>query len=348
MGSRQNNSGKILFAAAAAKWLRQRLQRQPDWFLLCDTHTRQHCLPLFEATFGAVPDRHLLVMPAGEAHKQLSTAEALWRQLQQANAKRDSLLLNLGGGVVCDMGGFVAATWKRGIPFIHLPTSLMAQSDAAIGGKCALNFGGIKNQIGLFRQPEAVCIAPAFLQTLPPEELHAGFAEMLKHGIIADADHFRTLQQTDSRTPPSTALIRRSIAIKKSFVRQDAEDRNLRKALNFGHSIGHLLEALSEGALSHGVAVAHGMRAEAQIARNKGLLPAGDWEEIAQCIQQHYGASPAVRCSCETMERLLAADKKCDAGSLNFSLPTAIGQVVTNCSVNFGEVWEVLQPDSRP
>ena len=333
----------ILFQADAEAWLRQRLQRQPDWFLLCDTHTRQHCLPLFEATFGAVPDTHLLVMPAGERHKQLPAAEALWRQLQQANAKRDSLLLNLGGGVVCDMGGFVAATWKRGLPFIHIPTSLMAQTDAAIGGKCALNFGGIKNQIGLFRQPEAVCIAPAFLQTLPPEELHAGFAEMLKHGLIADADHFRTLRQTDSRTPPDTAQIRRSIAIKMAFVRRDAEERNARKALNFGHSIGHLLEALAEGRLSHGEAVAHGMRAEAQIARNKGLLPADDWEVIEQCIQQHYGDSPAVRCSRETMERLLAADKKCDATSLNFSLPTAIGQVRTNCPVSFDEVWETLR-----
>ena len=332
----------IFFQAEAVAWLRHRMQLQPDWFLLCDTNTRLHCLPLFETLFGTVPNSRLIVMPAGEVHKQLETAEAIWRQLQLSGARRDSLLMNLGGGVVCDLGGFAAATWKRGIPFIHIPTSLMAQTDAAIGGKCALNFGGIKNQIGLIRQPEAVCILPDFLKSLPQQEIHAGFAEMLKHGIIADADLFRTLRQEDSRIPPDIVQIRRSVEIKMSFVRQDEEDRDVRKALNFGHSVGHLLEALAGGSLSHGKAVAYGMRAEANIAWRQGLLNTSDWEEITQCIQQHYGDTPAITCSRKELVRLLSADKKSDAASLNFSLPTAIGQVRTNCPVSFDEVWVTL------
>lgn len=333
----------IYFAGEAEQWLRRRLENNPDRFLLCDTNTRLHCLPLFEKIFGKTAPGHLIVIPAGEAHKQLETAEEIWRQLQLSGARRDSLLMNLGGGVVCDLGGFVAATWKRGIPFIHIPTTLMAQTDAAIGGKCALNLGGIKNQIGLIRQPEAVCILPDFLKSLPQQEIHAGYAEMLKHGIIADAGLFRTLRQGDSRIPPDTALIRRSVEIKMSFVRQDTDDNNIRKALNFGHSVGHLIEAISEGRLGHGEAVAQGMRAETLIAYNQGIISKNDFLEIESALHLIYGDFPKLSCSREEIGKLLAADKKCDSRSLNFSLPECIGKVRIDCPVSTEEVWNALR-----
>ncbi len=342
MNSLNSNNG-IYFAEEAEQWLRKRLDNNPDRFMLCDTNTQLHCLPIFEKRFGKTAPGHLIVIPAGEAHKQLETAEEIWRQLQLSGARRDSLLMNLGGGVVCDIGGFVAATWKRGIPFIHIPTTLMAQTDAAIGGKCALNLGGIKNQIGLIRQPEAVCILPDFLKSLPQQEIHAGYAEMLKHGIIADAGLFRTLRQTDSLVPPDTALIRRSVGIKMDFVQQDTEDRNVRKALNFGHSIGHLLEALSDGRLSHGEAVAQGMRAETLIAYNQGIISKNDFLEIESALHLIYGDFPKLACSREEIGKLLAADKKCDSLSNNFSLPECIGKVRTDCPVSTEEVWNALR-----
>ena len=350
MSIQNNNTENIRFEKEAESWLRNRLQEHPDFFLLCDSNTRQHCLPLFVQRYGEPAPGHLLVMPAGESSKSIETATMLWRQLQQAGATRESLLLNLGGGVVCDMGGFVAATWKRGIPFIHIPTSLMAQADAAIGGKCALDFGSAKNQIGLICDPEAVCIFHDFLTTLTKRELRSGFAEMLKHGIIADAAYFRALQQAEPDCPPAPELLRRSVEIKCGFVREDHEDKGIRKALNFGHSIGHILEALSGGALSHGEAVAHGIRAEAYIAWKRGLLDEKSHMEIAGTMQQRYGDFPDLEFTRLQMERLLAADKKNDGRSTNFSLPERIGRVRINCAVSTEEAWaavRAMKPENR-
>ncbi|MBO4282662.1 MAG: 3-dehydroquinate synthase [Bacteroidales bacterium] len=333
----------ILFEKEARRFLCNLRQQFPDIWLLCDTHTRQYCLPAFEQLFGETDPERLLCMPAGENAKSIATAVALWTQLKKHNARRDSLLLNLGGGVVCDTGAFVAATWKRGMPFIHIPTTLMAQADAAIGGKCALNFENAKNQIGLFRPAEAVCILPEWLRTLPPEELRSGYAEMLKHGILADAEHFRELCKTAADTPPSMEQLRRTISIKLRFAAPDREERRLRKALNFGHSIGHVLEALSQGGLRHGEAVAQGMRAEALIARKTGLLPAADFEEINRKLRRLYGPFPRLSCSDAQALELLAADKKRDASSGNFSLPSGIGSVRVNQNVPAALVLQALR-----
>lgn len=323
----------VYFALDAIAFLRENVQKRPDFFLLCDHHTQRHCLPFFEEKIGKVPSEHLLVMPAGESHKDIRTAQRLWQQLQDAEARRDSLLLNLGGGVVCDMGGFIASTWKRGMPFIHIPTSLMAQTDAAIGGKNAIDFGGVKNQIGLFQPAKAVCICPEWLDTLPEKELKSGFAEMLKHGILADADYFRELSGLrnfkELRKHPE--WIRRSVDIKSAFVKKDFEEKKERKALNFGHSMGHALEAMSRGRLTHGEAVAFGMRMEARIAWEKGMLSEANFREIEQVLQQFYGDLPVTDTESETFRKLLAADKKRDAKGNCFSLPTRIGRVVCDC-----------------
>lgn len=334
----------IFFEEDAWRFLRRIRQQYTDIWLLCDAHTQTCCLPAFERQFGDIAPGRLLVMPAGENAKTITTAIQLWAQLQKGNARRDSMLLNLGGGVACDMGAFVASTWKRGIPFIHIPTSLMAQADAAIGGKCALDSEGVKNQIGLFRLPVAVCILHEWLHTLPPEEIRSGYAEMLKHGILADANYFRELcGNTETGTLPTTEQIRRSVHLKLQFAAPDPEDRGLRKALNFGHSIGHVLEALFGGRLRHGEAVAQGMRAEAHIAWELGLLPTADYGEINRELQQRYGAFPLLDCSEAELLTLLSADKKNDAASANFSLPTAIGKIRTNQAVPSATVWETLR-----
>ena len=317
----------ICFEEEAAEKLQQILSEHSDVYVLCDAHTRKHCLPRLEKHFGKISPQ-LLTIPAGEANKNLETAALLWMKLQQAEAGRNSLLINLGGGTVCDLGGFVASTWKRGMHFVNVPTTLMAQCDAAIGGKNGIDFGGIKNQIGLFSQADAVCIFPEFLQTLPERELKSGFAEMLKHGIIADAAYYRELKKTQhfAEVLEHPEWIRRSATIKMRFVKKDFEEADERRALNFGHTIGHAYEALSSGRLSHGEAVAHGMRAEALMAFEAGLLPEKDFRDIEHTLLRLFGTLPQGNLDSEEFERCLHADKKCNNGKLRMAVPAGIGK----------------------
>lgn len=318
----------ICFEEEAAEKLQQTLSGHSDVFVLCDAHTRTHCLPVFEQRFGQTDAQHLLVMPAGEAYKSLETAALLWMKLQQTEAGRDSLLVCLGGGTVCDLGAFVASTWKRGMHFVLVPTTLMAQCDAAIGGKNGIDFGGIKNQIGTFSQADAVCIFPEFLQTLPERELKSGFAEMLKHGIIADAAYYRKLKRIRSfrEVLEHTDWIRRSAEIKLRFVKKDFEEKDERRALNFGHSLGHAYEAASGGRLSHGEAVAHGMRAEALMACEAGLLPENDFRDIEHTLLSLYGTLPQEGLDPRAVERCLRNDKKRCGGKLCMAVPAGIGK----------------------
>lgn len=323
----KDNTG-IYYEQEAVKKLHQLMQLQLDYFILCDETTARLCLPAFREQFGDTKDGHLLTIPAGESNKNLETAALLWMKLQQAEAGRDSLLINLGGGTVCDLGGFVASTWKRGMSFINVPTTLMAQCDAAIGGKNGINFGGIKNQIGLFSQAKATCIFPEFLRTLPERELKSGFAEMLKHGIIADAAYYHELKDIHSFSEvlEHPEWIRRSVNIKTDFVKKDFEDHNERQALNFGHSIGHAYEAVFKGSLSHGEAVAHGMRAEALMAVEAGILPENDFKDIENTLLRLFGTLPQGNIEPEAFERCLRNDKKRNRDTFPFAVPSAIGK----------------------
>lgn len=322
------NSNLIYFEQNAEEMLLPILQKQPDYYVLCDENTARFCLPDFQKQFGKTDAEHLLIMPAGENHKNLDTACMIWEKLQQTEARRDSLLINLGGGTVCDLGGFVASTWKRGMHFINVPTTLMAQCDAAIGGKNGLDFGGLKNQIGLFRPADAVCIFPAFLQTLPERELKSGFAEMLKHGILADATYYRKLKNIRifSEILQHPEWIRHSVDLKMRFVKKDVDEQNERRALNFGHSIGHAYEALFKGRLSHGEAIAHGMRAEALMAVEAGILPENDFKDIENTLLQLYGTLPQDDIDPKDFERCMRADKKRNRDTFPFAVPSAIGK----------------------
>lgn len=322
------NHTSIYFDKEAAGKLQQLIMLHPDYFVLCDENTLRFCFPEFQQKFGEMDDTHLLTIAAGETHKNIENAQMLWTKLQQAEARRDSLLINLGGGTVCDIGGFVASTWKRGMAFVNVPTTLMAQCDAGIGGKNGINFGEIKNQIGLFRQAEATCIFSVFLQTLPELELKSGFAEMLKHGILADAAYYHKLKGINnfSEVLQHTEWIRRSVDIKMRFVAKDFEEQNERRALNFGHSIGHAYEAVFKGLLSHGEAIAHGMRAEALLAMESGILSESDFQDIEKTLLRLYGTLPQENIDSKEFERCLRADKKRKDTSFPIAVPSAIGE----------------------
>ncbi|GIV40299.1 MAG: 3-dehydroquinate synthase [Thermonema sp.] len=322
-------------------------QHYSQLFVLCDTHTQQHCYPLLQAS---LPTHHLISIPAGEAHKTLDTCRQIWEQLTAHAADRSALLINLGGGVLCDMGGFCAATYKRGIRFIHCPTTLLSQLDASIGGKLGVDFMGLKNHIGVFQDPLAVFIGTVFLQTLPSREITAGFAEHIKHLLIADEAGWQELLQADS-LPIHPATIARSLGIKAGIVAADPHEKGLRKALNFGHTIGHALESYflqSRQALLHGEAVALGIKAEAYISLQRGYIQPGEYRQIAALIDAHY---PAVTLNKEDMKAiatLCVQDKKNEGGKILCTLLGGIGKVRINEAVSKEEIEQALLQTNVP
>ncbi|MBO4402283.1 MAG: 3-dehydroquinate synthase [Bacteroidales bacterium] len=313
------------------------------YLVLCDTNTRRHCLPLLQKLCGRIDDKQIICIPAGEENKNMETLHFVWNALFENRMLRNSLLLCVGGGMVCDLGGFAAATWKRGIPFVFIPTSLMAQADAAIGGKTAVNFNGVKNQIGLFQRPEAVCMFHDFLHTLPVRELRSGFAEMLKHGLIANSNYWNSLchlsKFTDILQHPE--WIRKSAIIKSSFTTLDFKEQGDRQLLNFGHTFGHALEAAEEGGLSHGEAVAHGMALAAELSSHKQTLTAEACHEITESIRHFYGENPIRRHAKKIIE-LMLHDKKRVQNNFNFILLQQIGKAVGPIPVSAEEVKEML------
>ncbi|MFQ5448058.1 MAG: 3-dehydroquinate synthase, partial [Saprospiraceae bacterium] len=258
--------------------------------LLTDHNTRRHCLPLvlpqldFEAS--------LIEIPAGEQYKTLDTCSLVWQEMMSHGLDRHSLLINLGGGVAGDMGGFCAATYQRGIDFVQMPTTLLAQADASIGGKLGIDFQLIKNNIGVFRNPKAVFVEPVFLKTLPKRQIRSGFAEVFKHALIADAGLWQQLQSmTDLGQANWAELLPLSLSIKQRIVEEDPREKGLRKALNFGHTVGHAVESFSfktKKPLLHGEAVAIGVVCESWLSQKLAGLPAGDLDGIVQFIRRFY------------------------------------------------------------
>lgn len=319
-----------------------------DIFVLVDENTRRHCLPHL-AFLGLKADR-ILEIPAGESHKNLDTCHWLWARLLEKQATRKALLLNLGGGVIGDLGGFVAATYKRGIAFVQVPTTLLSQVDASIGGKLGVDFFGVKNAIGLFGTPKAVCIEPLFLQTLPPRELRAGFAEMLKHALIADLRQWETLSAlpADLSDVSWPDLLEASLFIKKEIVGIDPYEQGPRKALNFGHTIGHALESWSFAnprPLLHGEAVALGMIGEAWLSvRHAGLEPSLALQ-IEQTIGRFFpleaeGFFPKGKPDWATLLPWMLQDKKNEAGKIGVALLRDIGEpLITTLDLSENPDW---------
>ena len=316
-------------------------------FVLVDEHTKDKCLPLISGRVAALENAVILEIESGEQHKSLSSCEKLWKQLTEHRADRRSLLINLGGGMLSDIGGFVAATYMRGIDFLNIPTTLLAMVDASAGGKNGINFSGLKNQVGTFTKPGAVFISPSFLQTLPVRELKSGFAEVIKHTLIADRDKWDELKSVENlETVNWTKIIDQSVYIKNRIVTADYRERNMRKALNFGHTIGHALESYSlknaGDPLKHGEAIAIGMMGEIYLSQKMLNFPDHDAEEICSFIRKHYGHL-SIDANADAMLELIRADKKNEQSEVNFALLRNIGEPVINQTPTEAMIKEALE-----
>lgn len=301
-------------------------------FILVDENTHEYCLPVLLGNMETDLGFEILEIEAGEEMKNIQTANQLWEILTEMQADRKALVINLGGGVITDMGGFVASTYKRGIQFINIPTTLLSMCDASIGGKTGIDLMHFKNMVGTFTFPEQIFIYPKFLETLPFKELRSGFAEMLKHGLIADQAHWENLVHINKLDTESvTPYIETSMNIKQNVVDQDFHEKNIRKTLNFGHTIGHAIESLclSQGnPILHGEAVAAGMICEAHLSYLEGLLSEEDAKVIIESIQKYYPYLDISDFKDEDIFALLLNDKKNVDSKINFSLLSGIGTCI--------------------
>lgn len=301
-------------------------------FILCDDNSHKMCLPLLptEILKNSTP---INTGTLTEQHKNIATCENLWERLLNLGADRHSLIINLGGGIVTDLGGFVAATFKRGIDFIQVPTTLLGMVDASIGGKTGVNFGSAKNQIGTFSFPNLVVIDTVFLNTLSHREMQSGLGEVIKYGLIQDASILNLLDDVDSD------LIRRCVKIKLHIAEIDPFEKNERKLLNFGHTIGHALESVSHttGApLKHGEAIAWGMLAEAWLSEEK--MDFIKLETVEKIVTSHFQKPDFEAYSLEDLLPFVMADKKNQGGRIYCSLLVNLGQGVPSVAMNLAEI----------
>lgn len=306
-------------------------------FVLTDTNTAEACLPAFLRDRPWAAGWHPLCIPAGETHKTLHTCLQVWKELSESGADRKSLLVNLGGGVVTDLGGFVASTYQRGIPFINIPTTLLAMVDASVGGKTGVDLGPLKNQIGVIRDPLLVLIQTSFLATLDSRQLRSGFAEMLKHGLILDRTYWESLKSLDLGGNLHTQ-IHRSILMKNEVVLADPQEMNLRKILNFGHTLGHAIESFyleteKEESLLHGEAIAIGMILEGFLSMETCGLTRRECDDIRDTVLSFFPKVPIAGEHRDRIIDLLRYDKKNVHGKVLFSLLESIGRARYNVEV---------------
>jgi len=314
-------------------------------FVLCDENTFKFCYPKVQTL---LPEHTPIVIPAGEEHKHINTCAIIWKALAAHHADRKSVLINLGGGVVGDMGGFAAATYKRGMDFIQFPTSLLSQVDASVGGKLGVDLDHLKNLVGVFQDPAAVFIATTFLETLPDKQITNGFAEVLKHGLIYDAAYWDAMAEMHlSAGMPFSDIIARSVQIKSAIVEQDPKEAGLRKILNFGHTIGHAVESWSlehdATPLLHGEAIAIGMICEARMSQQCTGLPETALEQIANVFMRHFAHYPLEKVPFEELFAIMLSDKKNIGKEIKFSLLQSIGHCVFDVPVDSGVLRDALQ-----
>ena len=299
------------------------------FFILTDENTGVHCLPIIKSKIDGLGDYDLIEINAGEESKDIDFCIGVWKMLIDFGADRKSLLINLGGGVVTDLGGFAASTFKRGFDFVHVPTTLLSQVDASVGGKTGIDIDSIKNIIGTFTQPKAVFIEYDFLKTLPARQILSGIAEMLKHGLIADANYWDQLKTSNLKNP-SAQLVYRSVEIKNVITIEDPTEKGIRKALNFGHTIGHAIETNSlindKDSLSHGEAIAIGMICESYLSHKKTGLSADELSEITRVFSDLYPRYTIAESSFDTLFAIMQKDKKNQDGKINCTLLTHVGQ----------------------
>lgn len=316
-------------------------------FIICDDIIKSHFLEKLQK--GLLMQSECIILPSGEKEKNILNIEKVWEALKTGEADRKSLIINLGGGVITDMGGFAASTYMRAIDFINIPTTLLSQVDASVGGKTGIDFSGIKNLIGTFDQPIGVIIDVQTLKTLPQREFISGFAEIIKHGLIADKPYFDKVTQKlprDFSEEELIDIITASCEIKRKVVEADQKESGLRKVLNFGHTIGHAIEALrldSNSPLLHGEAISIGMVAEAKISQSMAMISDEDVEIIRQAVI-HAGLPVSIeQLDIGEVTSRMHSDKKNENGRINFTLLERIGHATYNQQAPEEVIKEALQ-----
>lgn len=316
-------------------------------FILVDENILEHCVTELITQNEILHKAEILEIDSGEENKTLDVCYQLWKTLAEYKADRNALLINLGGGVITDMGGFIASTYKRGIDFINIPTTLLSQIDASVGGKTGVDFEGLKNIVGVFNEAKGVFIYPDFLKTLDKRQMLSGYAEALKHSLIKDASYWKELKNgmlSDSKN--WTDLITRSITIKNDIVLNDPLEKGGRKLLNFGHTIGHAIESFSlendKTPLCHGEAIAIGIICESYVSNIANKLSASDLENITTTINSFYKPYEIDESNYHSYIELMKNDKKNESDKINFTLLSEIGTANFNQEIDVDLILESL------
>ena len=315
-------------------------------FVLADETTAKCCLPVVSA-FDYLKGAKVIIIQATDTHKDLDSLSHVWQELSEGGATRHTLLINIGGGMVTDLGGFAASTFKRGINYINIPTTLLAMVDASVGGKTGINFCGLKNEIGVFNNAKSVILDTEFLKTLDTENMLSGYAEMLKHGLISNDDMLNELLAFDIEKPDLEQLQRMvadSVAVKQRIVTEDPTEKGIRKALNLGHTAGHAFEsfALKHNPVLHGYAVAWGLIVELYLSAIKTGFPSDKMHQTCRFILDHYGKMNITCDDYPTLLEFMTHDKKNTAGIINFTLLGGVGDILINQTATKDEIYEAF------
>ena len=316
-------------------------------FILVDETTERLCLPLV-AGFDCVRDAQVITIGATDQNKTLDSLSHVWTELQRGGATRHSLMINLGGGMVTDLGGFAASTFKRGLNYINIPTTLLAMVDASVGGKTGINFGGLKNEIGVFSCAKSVILDTTFLKTMDHENICSGYAEMLKHGLIANEEMLAELLNFDLDLIDYYQLSRMladSVQVKERIVDEDPTEQGIRKALNLGHTIGHAFESFAMKSMKpvlHGYAVAYGLVCELYLSCVKTGFPVDRMRQVVRFINENYGKLPVTCDDYPTLLELMTHDKKNVGDTINFTLLGGVGDIRINQTATKEEICEAL------
>lgn len=340
---------QILFTSDVAATLDEVLGRYTydRLFVLTDDNTQRNCLPLLSGCKALAKAEYIDIRP-DDTHKTLESLASVWQVLSDRHATRHSMMVNLGGGMVTDLGGFAAATFKRGMRYVNIPTTLLGAVDAAVGGKTGINFNGLKNEIGAFAPAEAVLVSTAFFASLSREHLLSGFAEMLKHGLISSPEVYEPLFTLDLTRPDSPEMLARleeSIGVKQRVVEEDPFEKGLRKSLNLGHTVGHAFESLSHHRhcpVQHGYAVAWGLVCELLLSHQRLSFPLATLRRFATYVRENYGTFVITCDDYDYLYERMTHDKKNDADTVNFTLLSDVGKVVINQTATREEITLAL------
>lgn len=318
-------------------------------FLLADKHTNECCTPIVLSLLATDIPLEIIEIEAGETHKHIDTCTQVWYALSELGADRKSLLINIGGGVVTDLGGFVASTYMRGIPFINIPTSLLAMVDASVGGKTGVDLGALKNLVGVINNPKGVVIYPDFLATLPTEELRSGMAEMFKHGLISDETYWHKMCNLSELTEAHLgSLIYESVVIKNEVVTQDPTEKGLRKTLNYGHTLGHAIESYclqnpNRERLLHGEAIAIGMVLATYLSVKELGFSMDKCNQVKAVLGEYFRKQEFTYEEITDICQLMRFDKKNVSGNVHFVLLEAIGKPKIDCIVPYEEIYKAFE-----